>query len=173
MIAYFIDYEDLIKLNNKKKRLSIINSNQPRYPFIYILKILTYLNDFEGDSKISMIEMGLIIQCSDPKTNIEEIVSEIKDYRKKREAASSKKKFDDEFINRKAQEIGLGDQSIAADYPDTTFRYLKATGIISSRGKKGIAIVPEELSNIRDIIESEIIPIDSKTKIEKSVISVF
>ena len=78
----FIDYEDLIKLNNKK-RLSIINSNQPRYPFIYILKILTYLNDFEGDSKISMIEMGLIIQCSDPKTNIEEIVSEIKDYRKK------------------------------------------------------------------------------------------
>ena len=74
--------------------------------------------------------MGLIIQCSDPKTNIEEIVSEIKDYRKKREAASSKKKFDDEFINRKAQEIGLGDQTIAADYPDTTFRYLKATGII-------------------------------------------
>ena len=168
MIAYFIDYEDLIKLNNKKKRLSIINSNQPRYPFIYILKILTYLNDFEGDSKISMIEMGLIIQCSDPKTNIEEIVSEIKDYRKKREAASSKKKFDDEFINRKAQEIGLGDQTIAADYPDTTFRYLKATGIISSRGKKGIAIVPEELSNIRDIIESEIIPINSKTKFEKS-----
>ena len=164
MIAYFIDYEDLIKLNNKKKRLSIINTNQPRYPFIYILKILTYLNDFEGDSKISMIEMGLIIQCSDPKTNIEEIVSEIKDYRKKREAASSKKKFDDEFINRKAQEIGLGDQTIAADYPDTTFRYLKATGIISSRGKKGIAIVPEELSNIRDIIESEIIHLTLKLK---------
>ena len=112
--------------------------------------------------------MGLIIQCSDPKTNIEDIVSEIKDYRKKREAASSKKRFDDELIDRKAQEIGLGDQTIAADYPDTTFRYLKATGIISSRGKKGIAIVPEELSNIRDIIESEIIPIDQKTKFEKS-----
>ena len=37
MIAYFIDYEDLIKMNKKKKRLEIINSKKPRYPFIFIL----------------------------------------------------------------------------------------------------------------------------------------
>ena len=168
MVAYFIDYKDLIKLNQQKKRLEIVNSDKPRYPFIYILKILIYLNDFEGDSKISMLEMGLIIQCKDPKTNIKDVVSEIKDYRKKREVASSKTKFDDEYIYRKAQEIGLEEHTIAADYPDTTFRYLKATGVISSRGKKGIAIVPEELSNIREIIESELIPVDQISKFKNS-----
>ena len=143
MIAYFIDYEDLIKLNNKKKRLSIINSNQPRYPFIYILKILTYLNDFEGDSKISMIEMGLIIQCSDPKTNIEEIVSEIKDYRKKREAASSKKKFDDELIARKV--LGRDPSDIESPTILDTYANTSSAGSIIAFNKFHEDFEPGEL----------------------------
>ena len=168
MISYFIDYEDLIKLNKKKKRLEIINSKKPRYPFIFILRILTYLDEVCGDSKISKTEMGLIIQCTDPKTNSEDLVKKIIDFRKELEASSSKKKFKNECLNRKSEETGLNVRTIGADYPDTTFRYLKATGVICSRGKNNIAIVPEELSNIKDIIQNEIIPKDQIIKYKES-----
>ena len=168
MISYFIDYEDLIKLNKKKKRLEIINSKKPRYPFIFILRILTYLDEVCGDSKISKTEMGLIIQCTDPKTNSEDVVKKIINFRKELETSSSKKKFKNECLTRKSEEIGLRVQTIGADYPDTTFRYLKATGVICSRGKNNIAIVPEELLNIKDIIQNEIIPKDQIIKYKES-----
>ncbi len=169
MISYHIDINELINVFNfKKKGLKVIESDKPRYPFIFILKILTYLDEVCGDSKITKDEMGLIIQCTDPKTNPEDVVCEIINFRKEMETSLSKKKFVNECLARKSEEIGLKVSTIGADYPDTTFRYLKATGVICSRGKKSISIVPEELSNIKDIIQNEIIPKDQIVKYQES-----
>ena len=157
MIAYFIDLNDLIsRYGFKRKGLVLIDSNEPRYPFIFVLKILAYLEEFYGDSKITKVEMCLIIQCTDPKTNVEDVVSKILNFRKAKENSLAKN-FDDEMIANKANEIGLAVGTFD-DYSDTAFRYLKATGMVSSKGIDGIAIVPEKLINIKDIIQNFVIP---------------
>ena len=50
--------------------------------------------------------MGLIIQCTDPKTNPEDVVYEIINFRKEMETSLSKK-FVNECLARKSEEIGL------------------------------------------------------------------
>ena len=141
LCAYYIDYDGICS------------------PFIFTLKILNSLLHNFGDSKLSMHEMALIVQCSGPKSNTDEVVNSIIRFRKKREEADSKLKFDREYYLLKAKELNKK-ESTFRDYADTNFRYLKATGVISSSGR-GIAIVPEKLSIVKKIIHTEDVPYDN------------
>ena len=147
LCAYYIDYEGICS------------------PFIFTLKILNSLLEKFGDSKISMHEMALIVQCSDPKSNTDEVVNSIVRFREKRKEADSKKKFDREYYHLKAKELNKK-ESTFRDYADTNFRYLKATGVISSSGR-GIAIVPEKLSIVKKIIQTEDVPNNNYERYKK------
>lgn len=136
-----------------------IDSNGLCSPFIFTLKILNSLLDAVGDSQINKNEMALIIQYSDPKTDIGNIVNSIIKFRKKRDEVDSEVELEKEFL-QKADALGINKDTLKT-YADLNFRYLKATGLVFSRGRgrgRGIAMVPEKINLVKKIIKTEDIP---------------
>ena len=135
-----------------------------RSPFIFTLKILLSLHERQSDSKIDMLEMALIVQCASPGTDTNQIVGSIMDFRNRRNASESRRQFDRAAIREKAAELGRAETTFR-DYADTNFRYLKSTGVISSKGK-GIALVPEKMTVVRKIVENEVVPISNVARVK-------
>ena len=52
------------------------------------------------------------------------------------------------------------------DYADTNFRYLKSTGLISTKGRTSIALVPEKLALIKQLVAHEKMPSDDLCRIK-------
>ena len=75
------------------------------------------------------------------------------DYRTRREAAISKRAFENTELAQAAVQHKYA-QTTFKDYADTNFRYLKATGLVQSKGK-GITLVPEKHLFIEQLVTED------------------
>jgi hypothetical protein len=131
---------------------------EPRYKFLpfsplrFVLEILLHLEKIGEDAIIRFEEMALFVQQNTPERGIDKLVSEISNYREKRQKSQNKKKFDNEHL---IESVG-GDKTRAGtlrDYADLNFRYLKASGLFQSKGR-AITILPEK-HTIAELLISE------------------
>ena len=73
--------------------------------------------------------------------------------------AERKRTFDREKLEAAGREHGMQPGTFR-DYADTNFRYLKATGLVQSKGK-GIALVPEKRVFIEQLVADTMLPEDN------------
>ena len=111
-------------------------------PLCWTLALLLELERRGEESSVSFIEMARIVQTTNPLDGISETVDRILDLRVRRNAAERKRPFDRMIYEQGAEELGCKPHTFN-DYADMNMRYLKATGMVQSKGK-GIALVPEK-----------------------------
>ncbi|OQX11361.1 MAG: hypothetical protein BWK73_17860 [Thiothrix lacustris] len=129
----------------------------PRFsPLRHTLAIMLELEDHTGTEALSFLEMALFIQRTSSENPISQLAIDIMDFRSRREASESKRKFDDSAFKQAQNEDGIKAQSIK-DYADTNLRYLKATGLFQNKGR-GIVFVAEKRSLIRALVQDSSIP---------------
>jgi len=111
-------------------------------PLRYILQIIHGLETVDQSGIITIQEFGLFIQTTTPADGVDNTVQKIINYRNGRMAAKGKVKiYDREMFEQVSKEIGKAYNTIKNDYPDVSFRYLKATGVFRRAGR-GIALAP-------------------------------
>ena len=113
-------------------------------PLCWTLAILLELERRGEDPAVSFIEMARIVQTTDPTYGLTQTVDGILEIRTSRDLAESKRNFDREIYEIGAAEVGCEPHTFI-DYADMNMRYLKATGMVQSKGK-GISLVPEKHS---------------------------
>ena len=138
---------------------------EPRYkmdmfsPLRYILQIMHGLKKQGQDSALSFQEFALFVQTNIPANGIENTIQKIIEYRVGRiEAKGKVKAYDRNFFEQVSEDTGKAYGTIASDYPDVSFRYLKATGIFRRAGR-GIALAPSRAqlaALLRDEPEKEL-----------------
>lgn len=111
-------------------------------PLCWTLALLLELERRGEEASVSFIEMARIVQTTNPLNGISETVDRILDLRIRRNAAERKRPFDRMIYEQGAEELGCKPHTFN-DYADMNMRYLKATGMVQSKGK-GIALVPEK-----------------------------
>jgi AlwI restriction endonuclease len=111
-------------------------------PLRHTLKIMLELERRTGDSHLNFIEMATVVQLTSQDDVLGEVCDRVLQLRANREASTTKRQFD----NQEYDAAGLANDRAPGtfrDYADLNFRYLKATGLLQSRGR-GVAIVPEK-----------------------------
>ena len=111
-------------------------------PLCWTLAILLELESRCKEAFINFLEFALIVQTTTPIDGLTDTVDRILDLRSKRNASSRKRAFDRNEYDHAAEKIGKV-ASTFRDYADMNMRYLKATGMVQSKGK-GIALIPEK-----------------------------
>ena len=111
-------------------------------PLCWTLALLLELERRGEEASVSFIEMARIVQTTNPLDGISETVDRILDLRVRRTAAERKRPFDRMIYEQGAEELGCKPHTFN-DYADMNMRYLKATGMVQSKGK-GIALVAEK-----------------------------
>ncbi len=123
-------------------------------PLRYILQIMHGLERRNQESTISFQEFALFVQTSTPADGLEKIIQKIVDYRTGRFAAKGKiEEYDRDFFNQVSKDLSLKYNTIAKDYPDVSFRYLKATGIFR-QASRGIVLVPSR-AQLADLLRDK------------------
>ncbi|MEK6543780.1 MAG: AlwI family type II restriction endonuclease [Elusimicrobiota bacterium] len=125
-------------------------------PLRHTLAIMLELEKKTGESRLNFLEMGLIVQLTSSDQALEGVIKQILTFRESREAAVSKRHFDQETLKKAAEKYGYV-ASTFGDYADTNFRYLKATGFVQSKGH-GLAIVPEKHLFVEKLVQDSRIP---------------
>lgn len=111
-------------------------------PLRHTLSVMLELEHQTGQSLLNFIEMALVLQLTNGDDNLGLIVSRVLDLRTRRAASPNKRQFDRQARDEAAEQHGY----VAAtfnDYADTNLRYLKATGLVLSKGR-GITLMPEK-----------------------------
>ena len=111
-------------------------------PLRHTLAVLLELERQTGEPHVTFIETALIVQTTSSGDNISTVAERIVTLRNERNAALSKRRFDNAKYEEAATALGLR-ASTFRDYSDANFRYLKATGLVQNRGR-GISLVPEK-----------------------------
>jgi len=121
------------------------------YPFKHTLSVMARLRDVTGESKISIYEMALFIQCSSDEDDIESIVGQIISFRNEIKSTLNKKQVYAKHVDTvaKCHKKAIG---TFMDYADTNFRYLKATGLFTSKGD-GIAFSADKFLLVEELIQ--------------------
>lgn len=119
-------------------------TSQTFSPLCWTLALLLELEQRGEEPSVSFMEMARIVQITTPIDGVSNTVDLILDLRARRNAAERKRVFDREEFARGAVEIGCRPHTFN-DYADMNIRYLKATGMVQSKGK-GITLVPEKRS---------------------------
>lgn len=115
-------------------------------PLFIVLGILHALDRAGAEARISVEEMSSIVMFTQDHNSIGDAVLKILDYRGARAKSARKDQFDATFLLRELGSSGWGKQPASAvTYVDANFRYLKATGLFSNRGR-GIVITPEKIA---------------------------
>lgn len=118
------------------------DNEQTFSPLCWTLAILLELENRCEGAFISFLEMALIVQTTTPIDGLTDTVDRILDLRNKRNTSKGKRGFDRNEYDHAAEKTGKA-TSTFRDYADMNMRYLKATGIVQSKGK-GIALIPEK-----------------------------
>lgn len=136
-------------------------------PLKFVVDVLFHIKALGGDEKIAQEEFELFVQTSTPSDGLEAIAQKIIDYRNRKASNTGKvNKFKNQEKEIRVKEI-YGDIADAdtkgrtlKDYADLNFRYLKATGLFSSKGR-GIVFSPlkQKLANL--IHEQEASPLQN------------
>lgn len=125
-------------------------------PLRHTLAVLLELEKQVGESRLNFIEMALVVQLTSSADSLASIVSQILALRARRVAAPNKRQFD-----RLERESAAAVYEYAAgtfnDYADTNIRYLKATGLVQSKGR-GLSLVPEKHVFIEKLVQDTGIP---------------
>jgi len=135
------------------------------YPFKFVLSIMSELQKATQSSRISTIEMAVIVQCTLPTAGTSSVVKEVLSFRAKRDKSANKKHFDrDEYT--KAHNLHDKEERTFKDYADANFRYLKATGMVGAAGR-GITLVADKVPLIQMLI-AEPDPVHDKFEVLNS-----
>lgn len=111
-------------------------------PLRHTLSVMLELERKTGESRLNFTEMGLVVQLTNGDDDLEEIVSRVLELREHRAASANKRQFDRQARDEAAQLHGYAAGTFN-DYADTNLRYLKATGLVQSKGR-GLSLVPEK-----------------------------
>lgn len=122
--------------------ISHVDDGHTFSPLCWTLAILLELESRGEKAAINFLEMALIVQTTTPIDGLADTVDRILILRSKRNASDRKRTFDRNEYDRAAEKIGKV-ASTFRDYADMNMRYLKATGMVQSKGK-GIVLIPEK-----------------------------
>lgn len=129
-------------------------------PLRHTLNTLLSLEKATGESALSFIEMAVIVQLTNGADDVSGIVDNILELRGRRAKAVNKKQFDRQERETAAQVHGY-QATTFNDYADTNYRYLKATGLVHSKGR-GISLIPERRVFIERFVDELEVPSSDK-----------
>jgi AlwI restriction endonuclease. len=125
-------------------------------PLRHTLAVMLELEKQAGESRLNFVEMAIVVQLTSSDEALANIVAKVLELRARRLASPNKRKFD-----RQERETAAVLHKYAAgtfnDYADTNLRYLKATGLVQSKGR-GLSLVPEKHVFIEKLIQDTGIP---------------
>ncbi|MBU2752290.1 AlwI family type II restriction endonuclease [Acidithiobacillus thiooxidans] len=125
-------------------------------PLRHTLAIMLELEKQTGESRLNFVEMAIVVQLTSSDEPLADIVAQVLALRARRLASPNKRKFD-----RQEREVAAVLHGYAAgtfnDYADTNLRYLKATGLVQSKGR-GLSLVPEKHVFVEKLIQDTGIP---------------
>ena len=125
-------------------------------PLRHTLAIMLELEKQTGESRLNFVEMAIVVQLTSSDEALADIVAQVLALRARRLASPNKRKFD-----RQEREAAAVLHGYAAgtfnDYADTNLRYLKATGLVQSKGR-GLSLVPEKHVFVEKLIQDTGIP---------------
>ncbi|MDD2661778.1 AlwI family type II restriction endonuclease [Rhodoferax sp.] len=125
-------------------------------PLRHTLAVMVELEKQTGESRLNFVEMAIVVQLTSSDELMADIVAQVLALRKRRLASPNKRKFD-----RQEREAAAVLHGYAAgtfnDYADTNLRYLKATGLVQSKGR-GLSLVPEKHVFVERLIKDTGIP---------------
>lgn len=125
-------------------------------PLRHTLAIMLELEKQTGESRLNFVEMAIVVQLTSSDESLADIVAQVLALRARRLASPNKRKFD-----RQEREAAAVLHGYAAgtfnDYADTNLRYLKATGLVQSKGR-GLSLVPEKHVFVEKLIQDTGIP---------------
>lgn len=122
--------------------MAACGSNKSFSPLCWTLALLLELEKRGMEPSVNFIEMAVYVQTSSPDDRVEDVISELLNFRERRNKADSKREFDKDIYTKLAQKISK-QAGTFRDYADMNIRYLKATGLVQACGK-GICLVPEK-----------------------------
>jgi len=135
--------------------------SQPFSPLRFVIKVFFVLAAAGEEARISFSEMALFVQTRTPDDGVETVVENISQYRRERNAPGVRTRQYDRTAYLNAVRALFPNQTNTEskintfnDYADLTFRYLRATGLFSNRGR-GIIIAPERYELARLIKDRE------------------
>jgi len=129
-------------------------------PLRHTLAVLLELERRTRESRLNFIEMSLFVQLTSSDNPLAGIVDGILAFRAARIASPRKRLFDTEALAAAAVEHGYVPGTFR-DYADCNIRYLKATGLVQSKGR-GIAIVPQKRVFVEQLVADTAIPANDR-----------
>jgi hypothetical protein len=129
-------------------------------PLRHTLTIMLELARVAGESTLNFIEMAVVVQLSSSDENMADLVARVLALREQRLKADKKRRFDQQVREEAAKAHDYKEQTFN-DYADTNFRYLKASGLVVTKGR-GIALAPEKRILIEKLVQDTALP-DSPT----------
>lgn len=125
-------------------------------PLRHTLAIMLELEKQTGESRLNFVEMAIVVQLTSSDEPLADIVAQVLALRARRLASPNKRKFDQQEREAAAEQHGYV-ASTFNDYADTNLRYLKATGLVQSKGR-GLSLVPEKHVFVEKLIQDTGIP---------------
>jgi hypothetical protein len=129
-------------------------------PLRHVLNIMLELERVTGGSRLNFIEMALIVQLTGSANNVANVVEQVLELRTARENNPHKRRFDTEAYNAAAKKHRKIDRTFK-DYADLNLRYLKATGLVLTKGK-GITLAPEKHMLIVELAKDTSVPLNAQ-----------
>ena len=131
-------------------------------PLRHTLAVMLELERQTGESRLNFIEMALIVQLTSSDNPMVAIVSQVLALRADRLAATNKRHFDRDGLSIVAAQNPYAPDTFYQpqtfnDYADTNLRYLKATGLVQSKGR-GISLVPEKHLFVETLVQDSTVP---------------
>lgn len=125
-------------------------------PLRHTLTVMLELEHQTGDSRLNFIEMALVVQLTSSNNELADVVNKVVDLRDRRARSDNKRQFDRREREAAARLHAYAEQTFN-DYADTNFRYLKATGLVQSKGR-GLTLVPEKHVFIEKLVQDTTVP---------------
>jgi len=133
-------------------------------PLKYTLSIMLELERRVGESYLAFIEIATIVQLTSTEDDLSETCDRILQLRRDRDASATKRRFDSEAYE--VAGLASGHQpGTFRDYADLNIRYLKATGVVQSRGR-GITVVPEKHLLVSQLVDEGFQVLDTEAYLQ-------
>jgi hypothetical protein len=131
-------------------------------PLWHTLEVMLELEKKSGESRLNFIEMALVVQLTTNEDDLADIIDKVLDLRARRLQSPNKRKFDATALDEVAKTVIRPNgkpymETTFKDYADTNFRYLRATGLVQSKGR-GINLIPERRVFIEQLVKDTSCP---------------
>jgi hypothetical protein len=125
-------------------------------PLRHTLAVMLELEKQTGESRLNFVEMAIVVQLTSSDNTLGDIIAQVLELRTRRLASTNKRQFD-RLEREAAGVLHSYAPSTFNDYADTNMRYLKATGLVQSKGR-GLSLVPEKHVFIEKLVQDTGIP---------------